>query len=60
MVLKLGHFGKKIINTGKFWNVVQEKDGEDHLDGLCKKRSSITKSKEGQEYPTTKKKKNED
>jgi hypothetical protein len=32
--------------------VVLEKDGEDHSDLLCEKRSSITESEGGQEYPT--------
>jgi hypothetical protein len=29
-----------------------EKDAEDHLDRLCEKRKSVTKSKGGAEHPT--------
>jgi hypothetical protein len=39
----------------KFWNVVLEKNGEDHLDRSCEKWRSITQSQGGQEYPTYKK-----
>jgi hypothetical protein len=36
--------------TGKFWNVVLEKDGEDNLDWSCEKWS-ITQSQRGEEHP---------
>ena len=42
---------------GKFWNVVLEKDREDHLDGLCEKWGSSTQSQGEDEYPTYNKKK---
>ena len=37
--------------------MVLKKDGEDHLDRSCEKRRSVTKSQEGEEYPTYSKKK---
>ena len=37
---------------GKFWSVVLEKAGEEHLDTLCKKLISIAKNQGGEEYPT--------
>jgi hypothetical protein len=42
---------------GKFWKVVPEKEGEDQLDQLCEKLSSVTKSRGGEEYPTYSKEK---
>jgi hypothetical protein len=44
--------------SGKFWNVVLEKNGEYQLDRSCKKWRRITQSQGGEEYPThnTKKK----
>jgi hypothetical protein len=44
--------------SGKFWNVVLEKNGEDSLDWSCEKWRSITQSQRGEEYPTYNKKKN--
>ena len=44
---------KKTSETvGKFSNMVLEKDGEDQLDRSCKKRSSVTRSQRGKEYPS--------
>jgi len=40
----------------EFWNVVLEKDGNDHLDRSCEKLS-VTKSQGGEEYPTYSKQK---
>jgi len=53
-VLKPGHFEKKKTSetVGKFSNMVLEKDGEDQLDRSCKKRSSVTRSQRGKEYPS--------
>jgi hypothetical protein len=42
--------------SGKFCNVVLEKNGEDQLDRSCEKLS-ITQSQGGEEYPTYNKKK---
>jgi hypothetical protein len=42
---------KKSETAGKFPNVVLEKDGEDQLDRSCEKRSSVTQSQRGKEYP---------
>jgi hypothetical protein len=53
MVLKPGHFGeKKSERTGKFSNVVLEKDGEEQLDRSCEKRSSVIQSQRGKEDPS--------
>jgi hypothetical protein len=55
MVLKPGHFGGGGGNTetaGKFSNVVLEKYGEDQLDRSCEKRSRVTQSQRGKEYPS--------
>jgi hypothetical protein len=38
--------------AGKFSNVVLEKDGEDQLDRSCEKRSNVTQSQRGKEYPS--------
>jgi hypothetical protein len=38
--------------TRKFWNVVLEMDGEDHLDWSYEKWRSITESQRGEEYLT--------
>jgi hypothetical protein len=38
---------------GKSWNVVLEKDGEDHLSRSCEKWRSVTKSQIGKKYPAT-------
>jgi hypothetical protein len=43
--------------SGKFWNVVLEKNGEDQLDRSCEKWRSITQSQGGEEYRTYNKKK---
>jgi hypothetical protein len=43
--------------SGKFLDVVLEKDGEDQLDRPCENWRSITQSQGGQEYPTYNKKK---
>jgi len=32
--------------------MVSEKDGEDQLDRSCEELRSVTKSQEGEEYPT--------
>jgi len=42
---------------GKFWNVVLEKEGEDHLDQSFEKLSSVTKSRGWEEYPVYNKEK---
>jgi hypothetical protein len=43
--------------SGKFWNVVLEKNREDQLDRSCEKWRSITQSQGGEEYRTYNKKK---
>jgi hypothetical protein len=43
--------------SGKIWNVVLEKNGEDQLDRSCEKWRSITQIQGGEEYPTYNKKK---
>jgi len=43
--------------SGKFRNVVMEKDGEDHLDLSCEKRRTITKRQGGENYPKNNKEK---
>jgi len=43
--------------SGKFWNMVLEKDGEYQLDRSCEKWRSITKSQGEEKYPTKKKEK---
>jgi len=52
MVMKLDASGSRSETPGKFWDVVLEKDGKDHLDRSCEKWSSITKSQGAKEYPT--------
>jgi len=41
---------QKILQN--IWNVVQKKDGEDHLDRSCEKWRSVTESQGAEEYPT--------
>ena len=43
--------------TGKFRNVVLEKEGEDHLDLSCEKWRTVAKNKGGEDYPKNNKKK---
>jgi hypothetical protein len=56
MVLKLGHFGKRIENILQVLNVVLGKDG-DQLDRSCEKLRSITWRQGGREYPAYNKRK---
>jgi len=39
--------------SGKFWNVVLEKDGQDQLDQSREKWKSVINSQGREEYPTT-------
>ena len=43
--------------SGKFWNVVLEKDGNDQFGPSCKILRCLTKSQRGEENPTDNKKK---
>jgi hypothetical protein len=43
--------GSRLEMSGKFWNVVLEKDGEYLLDRSCEEWRSVRESQGGEEYP---------
>jgi hypothetical protein len=43
--------------SGKFWNLMLQKDGEDQLVGSCERWRSITNSHGGKDYPAYNKRK---
>jgi hypothetical protein len=44
--------GENVVLERDGENVVLERDGENHIDRLCEKLRSITKSQGRQKYPT--------